>query len=139
MTQLRPTLGRLFVLMFLVLTLTGCTRLKEIFAPSAPSSPPSSPVKKEPSPPPAVLSPQLSPTEKDRLRQQADTRIKSTERIVKQIDPKRLAKDQQDTLSIVQSFLARGKAALFHKEFQQAFNLADKAYVLAEELLNTAR
>lgn len=139
MTQLRPTFGHFLAFVLIALALTSCTRLKEILAPPTPSAPPSAPAKKEPSRPPAVLSPQLSPAEEDRLRQQADTRIKGTERMVTRIDPKRLAKDQQETLSFIHGFLARGKAALANKEFQQAFNLADKAYVLAEELLSALR
>jgi hypothetical protein len=45
-----------------------------------------------------------------------------------------LNKDQKDTFSTIQSFLANAKEAITAQDFLRASNLADKAQVLAEEL-----
>jgi hypothetical protein len=92
-------------------------------------------VKKEPPPPPPVLSPQVGKREEDRLRQDATARIERAEQIVQQIDQKKLAREQQDTFSTVQSFLSKAKEAISSSDFERAYNLADKAKLLAEELI----
>lgn len=76
----------------------------------------------------------MSPAQEDKLQHQAEARIRETEEIVRRIDPGKLAGDRQETLSLVLSFLIRGKRALANREFERAFNLADKAFLLAREL-----
>lgn len=51
----------------------------------------------------------------------------------------KLAKEQQETFSTIQGFLAKSKEALSIKDFLRAFNLADKAQVLADELFRALR
>ena len=81
-----------------------------------------------------MLSPQVGQADEDRLKRESTTRIQKAEEIIKQIDQKKLTKDQQDTFSTIQSFLANGKDALAAQDFLRASNLADKAQILAEEL-----
>lgn len=98
-----------------------------------------SPVKKEPPLAPTVLSPRVGQEEEDRLKQEAKLRIEEAERIVKQIDQHKLAKEQRGTFSTIQSFLSKAREALSLEDFLRAFNLADKAQILAQELLNSFR
>jgi len=127
--------------------LGGCAEKKATVVPASPlPSPRSRPVKKEPSPvkkepPPAptVLSPRVGQEEEDRLKQEAKSRINETERIVKQIDQNRLAEEQRGTFLTLQSFLSKAREALSLEDFLRAFNLADKAQILAQELLNSLR
>lgn len=121
----------------LALGLTGCAGLKAIVFPPS-SSPPPSPTRKEPSAP-AVLSPQVGREEEERLTQEAKVRIEKAEQAVRHIDQKRLAREQRESFLTIQSFLAKANEALATKDFPRAFNLADKAKVLADELLNALR
>ncbi|HEX9899627.1 MAG TPA: hypothetical protein VGC81_10400 [Candidatus Methylomirabilis sp.] len=135
-------LGHAFLM---AVVLAGCADLKRLVTPSAPPEPPA--VKREPSPPPQVtppasppvLSPQIGRGDEDRLRREANTRIQKTEQIVAQIDRKRLAKEQQETYSTIQNFLSNAKEALTARDFPRASNLADKAQILAEDLLRSVR
>lgn len=142
-------LGPAFLMAAIV---AGCADLERLLTP-APPEPPT--VKREPSPlppalppppppvapplPPPVLSPQVGRGDEDRLRREASSRIQKTEQVVAQIDQQRLAKEQQETYSTIQSFLANAKEALAAHDFPRASNLADKAQILAEELLRSAR
>jgi hypothetical protein len=88
-------------------------------------------VRKEP---PPVLSPQVSSAEELRLTQQARTRIEGAERLMSQLDPRRLDREQQDTLATVKDFVSKSKEAMVTRDLQRAYNLADKAYILVEDL-----
>ena len=149
--------------------LTGCATVKSWFAPStAPagaeepeerarravppltSSPPRAapPRPSTPRPalppvpadtPPPVLSPVLSAVDEQRLRAEAQQRIDGAEQRLRQIDPAKLASSQQDSLRTVQSFLDKAREALQTPDVQRAFTLADKAYLLADELASRPR
>jgi hypothetical protein len=84
-----------------------------------------------------VLSPEVGRADEDRLKREANGRIQKAEELIQQVDQKKLAKVQQETFSTVQSFLAKAKEALSAQDFLRAFNLADKAQVLAEELVHS--
>jgi hypothetical protein len=86
-----------------------------------------------------VLSPQISRRDEDRLRREASSRIQKTEQVVAKIDRNRLAKEQQETYSTIHTFLANAKEALGARDYPRASNLADKAQILAEELLHSVR
>jgi hypothetical protein len=86
-----------------------------------------------------VLSPQIGRADEDRLRGEANSRIQKTEQIVAQIDQKRLAKEQVETYSTIQNFLSSAKEAIAVRDFPRASNLADKAQILAEDLLRSVR
>ncbi len=140
------------VVLIVAVLLMGCADLKAVFVPTPPPPPPPSPplappVKKAPasppplppSPSPPVLSPQVGREDEDRLKREASSRIQKAEQIVQQVDQKKLDKEQQETFSTIQSFLAKAKEALSTQNFQMAFNLSDKAQVLAEELVRNLR
>jgi hypothetical protein len=120
----------------------GCARSTTTVR-SSPAPPPAAPAKPaSPAPtamPPPVVAPQLSPPEEGRLRRDTTARIDSAERLVKQVGDRRLGADQQETLSTIQSFLAKARHAMAAQDLQQAFTLADKAEALAQELLRTTR
>jgi type IV secretory pathway VirB10-like protein len=151
------------------LGLTGCATIKSWIAPSTPpagaqepkeragravppltSSPPRAapprPITPAPAPPPVpadtpppVLSPVLSAVDEQRLRAEAQHRIDGAERRLRQIDQAKLASSQQDSLQTVQSFLDKAREALLAQDVQRAFTLADKAYLLADELAKRPR
>jgi len=137
----------LYSVILLAVMLGSCAEKKATVVPGSPlPSPRSRPVKKEPSPvrkepPPAptTLSPQVGQEEEDRLKQEAKSRIDGAERLVKQVDQNRLVEEQRGTLLTIQSFLSKAREALSLEDFLRAFNLADKAQILAQELVNTIR
>lgn len=94
---------------------------------------------KEAPPPPPVLSTQVSLEEEKRIQDRTQRRIDGTERLLRQIDGRRLAGDQQQNLSTIHSFLAKAKEALTVRDVQRAYTLADKAYLLADELSRLLR
>jgi len=140
-------------ILLLTVILAGCAEKKTAVIPDThPGLPKRRPVRKEPSsvrkelppvkkesPPSTVLSLEVSQEEEDRLKQEAMSRIDGAERIVKQIDQNRLAEDQRGTFLTLQSFLSKAREALSLEDFLRAFNLADKAQILAQELLNSLR
>lgn len=107
-----------------------------VLGPPRPAPPPLA----SPAPPPGpadappVLSPVLSAVDEQRLRAEAQQRIDGTEQRLRQVDQTKLASGQQDSLQTVQSFLDKAREALQTQDVQRAFTLADKAYVLADEL-----
>jgi hypothetical protein len=86
-----------------------------------------------------MLSPVLSVADEQRLRADTQQRLDGAEQRLRQIDPAKLASAQQDSLQTVQSFLDKAREALQAKDIQRAFTLADKAYVLADELTKRPR
>ena len=98
--------------------------------------PPSEP---SPSPPPPVLSPQVSTEEDARLRGDAQNRMTGTETLLRQVDSKKLVGQQQENFRIIESLLASAKDALYARDIQRARTLAEKAYLLAEDLVRSLR
>jgi len=86
-----------------------------------------------------VLAPQVSSEDERRIQGEAQRRIDGTERLMRQIDLGKLGDDQQQNLQTIQSFLVKAKEALSEKDVQRAMTLADKAYLLANELARTLR
>ena len=79
-----------------------------------------------------MLSPQLQ--DEERVQRETQGRIDGAERLVRQIDQKKLVGDQQQNFLTIQSFLTKAKEAISARDVERAFTLADKAYVLAREL-----
>ena len=100
-------------------------------APPAPAAPRVTP---DPAPQPPVLSPVLSAVDEQKLRADTQSRIDGVARRLRQIDPTKLASAEQENLQTVQSFLDKAREALQAQDVQRAFILADKAYLLADEL-----
>ena len=105
-------------------------------APAAPLPPPprTAAIPREPNPPAPVLTPQASAEDEQRIKSQAERRIEGTERLVQKIDPSRLVREQRENYLTIQSFLVKAREALSTRDVQRAFTLADKAYLLADEL-----
>jgi len=156
------------VIMAACLALTGCATIKSWFAPSTtagieqpeeratrvgpppsssppravpprPGAPAPAPQPAVPDTPPPVLSPVLSAVDEQKLRAEAQQRIDGAEQRLRQIDQAKLASPQQDSLRTVQSFLDKAREALQTQDVQRAFTLADKAYLLADELAKRPR
>lgn len=114
--------------------------------PQRPASPGDSPSRTvprapepSPSPPPPVLSPQVSTEEDARLRGDAQNRMTGTETLLRQVDSKKLGGQQQENFRIIESLLASAKDALYARDTQRARTLAEKAYLLAEDLVRSLR
>jgi len=105
----------------------------------APPPPRTASIPREPSPPAPVLAPQASAEEEQRMKSQAERRIEGTERLVQKIDPSRLAREQRENYLTIQSFLVKAREALSTRDVQRAFTLADKAFLLADELSKSPR
>jgi len=108
-------------------------------SPAAPSPPASVGPAVPPAPPPRILGQQVSSEDEKRIQGDAQRRIDRTERMVRQIDQRRLIGDQHQNLLTVQSFLVKAREALSEKDVQRALTLADKAFLLAEELVKVVR
>ena len=114
-------------------------------APPAPARPVAPPAETPPpppppaAPPPLVLAPQVSSEDERRIHGEAQRRIDGTERLVRQIDQRRLVEEQHQNLLTIQSFLVKAKEALSERDMQRAMTLADKAYLLADELFRRLR
>ena len=119
--------------------------------PAPPRTAPPAPLATPPAPPappprsaaiprePPVLAPQASAEEEQRLKTQAERRIEGTEKLVQRIDPARLPREQQENYRTIQSFLVKAREALSTRDVQRAFTLADKAYLLADEMSKAPR
>ena len=114
--------------------------------PQRPASPGGSPFRTvpappepSPSPPPPVLSPQVSNEEDARLRGDAQNRMTGTETLMRQVDSKKLGGQQQENFRIIESLLASAKDALYARDTQRARTLAEKAFLLAEDLVRSLR
>lgn len=114
--------------------------------PQRPTSPGGSPFRTvppppepSPSPPPPVLSPQVSNEEDARQRGDAQNRMTGTETLLRQVDSKKLGGQQQENFRIIESLLASAKDALYARDTQRARTLAEKAYLLAEDLVRSLR
>jgi hypothetical protein len=108
-------------------------------SPVMPSPPAAAAPAVPPAPPPRILGQQVSSEDEKRIQGDAQRRIDRTERLVKQIDERRLVGEQHQNLLTVQSFLVKAREALTEKDVQRALTLADKAYLLAEELVKVVR
>ena len=97
------------------------------------------PPEPSPSPPPPVLSPQVSTEEDARLRGDAQNRMTGTETLLRQVNSKKLAGQQQENFRIIESLLASAKDALYARDTQRARTLAEKAFLLAEDLVRSLR
>ncbi len=106
---------------------------------SPPVAPAPVPAPVAPAPPPPQLAAQVSTEDERRIQGEAQKRIDKAEHLVKQIDQRRLANEQQDNLLTVQSFLAKAREALTERDVQRAMTLADKALLLVNELFRTIR
>jgi hypothetical protein len=119
----------------LAIALAGCALFRPAPPPSPPAPPPPRPSttpKETPAPPPVLATGVSSETERG-LTIDARGRIDGTERLVRQIESRKLAGEQQESFLTIQSFLGKSREALLARDVQRAFTLADKAYLLADD------
>jgi hypothetical protein len=86
-----------------------------------------------------VLSPDVSPEAAERLSRETRARLDATEGLLQPLDGKALPPEQAETYSTIQSFLAKAREALERQDLQRAATLADKANILAQELVQPRR
>ncbi len=117
----------------LAVIMAGCAKSKAVVGPPSPAPP------KPHAPAAPKLLPQVGGEKEDQMKHEAEAKIEGTEQLFSRIDQKTLGQDQQEIFSTIRVFLSKAKEALSIKDFLRAFNLADKAQVLAEELAHTMR
>ncbi len=128
----------LCALIFLAAIMAGCATSTGVEPPTPPA--PHKPNQKGEVPSaPRTLSPDVGREEEEQLRRAAEAKIEGAEQVVKKIERRTLAKDQQETLSTVRSFVSKAKEALSIKDFSRAYNLANKAFILAQDLSGTIK
>lgn len=88
---------------------------------------------------PPVLSPALSADDEQQLLAKTQRRIDGAEQRLRQIDPAKLAAGQRDSLQTVRSFLDKAREAVLAQDIQRAYTLANKAFLLADELSRRPR
>lgn len=86
-----------------------------------------------------VLSPDVSPEAAERLSRETRARLDATEGLLRPLEGKALPPEQAETYSTIQSFLAKAREALERQDLQRAATLADKANILAQELVQPRR
>ena len=117
-----PLRGSVWCVLF-ALSLAACAELPAAVAP--PVAP--------------VLSPDVSPEAAERLSRETRARLDATEGLLRPLDGKALPPEQAETYSTIQSFLAKAREALERQDLQRAATLADKANILAQELVQPRR
>lgn len=126
----------LWYFILLIVIAVGCAKPKPVVAPAPPRPPPQ---EREPPAPPPILVPEVGREEENRQKHDTEAKIEGAEKIVHQIDEETLAEEQQEIFLTVLSFLSKAREALSIGDFLKAFNLAEKAQILAEALLSTPR
>lgn len=113
----------------------------------APSKPPAPHQKREARPaqvdqqptehPAPQISPQISPTDQSLYARKTSEDIAAAERNLQQTTGKNLSPAQQDMADKIRSFVAQSRHASKSGDWDRAQNLAQKARVLSNELLNS--
>jgi pyruvate/2-oxoglutarate dehydrogenase complex dihydrolipoamide acyltransferase (E2) component len=127
----------LVVLGLIVLLSAGCHRRSKAQAPSAPpvSAPAPSPAEPPRPPEPAPeLAPNITPQEQARAESAANNLIRQTESNLQKTTGKDLSATQRDLLERANSFLKQARAAAQAGDWARASNLAQKAFLLSEDL-----
>jgi hypothetical protein len=98
-------------------------------APAAPAAQPPEPARVE-------IQEVISPVELRRLLDQAQARRKEANQILEQLKKRRLARGQQNVVTSIRSFLTLSEEAEKRNDMRQADALAERAQLLARDLLN---
>ncbi|MGH9685814.1 MAG: hypothetical protein ACRD5K_01825 [Candidatus Acidiferrales bacterium] len=83
------------------------------------------------------ISPQISPTDQSLYARKTGDDIASAERNLQQTNGKRLSAAQQDLADKIRSFVSQSRDASKGGDWDRAQNLAQKARLLSNELLNS--
>lgn len=143
----RPSSRFLFVVVVagsIVFSNAGCHRRSRVGdQPAAPPPPPVTvqvpPPAELPKPPePAPeLGPSITPQEKARAEESANDLMNRTESNLRKASAKSLNASQKDLLERSGSFLKQARAAAQAADWARASNLAQKAFLLSEDLLRS--
>lgn len=136
MVMMRPLLY--FMLLVLVVIAAGCARPRTVGDPP-PVTPKPAPSQQELLTPPSVLAPQVGSEAQSHQQREAEAKIEGAADMVSRIDQKTLFDEQQEIFTTIQSFLSNAREALSIGDFLKAFTLAEKAQILAQELLRAPR
>ena len=123
----------------LAVIMVGCAKSKAVVGPPSPAPPKPHAEEEKPASTAPKLLPQVGGEKEDQMKHEAEAKIEGTEQLFSRIDQETLGQDQQEIFSTIRVFLSKAKEALSIKDFLRAFNLADKAQVLAEELAHIMR
>ena len=126
-----PLRGSVWCVLF-ALSLAACAELPAVVAPPKLAAEKAAPV----APP---RPPEASPETAERLSRETRARLDATEGLLRPLDGKALPPEQAETYSTIQSFLAKAREALERQDLQRAATLADKANILAQELVQPRR
>ncbi len=83
------------------------------------------------------ISPQISPTQQSQYARKTNEDIAAAEHNLQQTNGKSLSAAQQDLADKIRSFLAQSRDASKGGDWDRAQNLAQKARLLSDELLNS--
>ncbi len=100
-----------------------------------PVAPPPKPTPRKPEPP--QLSPRLSPEEQAEYERKTNEAIAAAEKNLQVAYGKQLNTTQHDLMEKIRGFLAQAHEAIRASDWVRAQNLAQKAYVLSVELVNS--
>jgi hypothetical protein len=115
----------------------GPTKTRRQPAPIAPGTPRKVVVRKGGAREPAEqIVPGISPAEAARQRQNAEGWLSSTDAQLKQLAPRKLSPQQQETAEQVRNYMNGAHAALQEGDVRRASTLAEKAHLLSDDLLN---
>lgn len=85
--------------------------------------------------PTGALSPGLSQQQASQQLQKTNEKLSQTDANLKQISNRQLSAAQQDTVNQIKTYMEQAKTAASSGDVQRAYNLANKAHLLAEELV----
>ena len=103
----------------------------------APSTPPENPAPAPPKPPAPQISPQLSPGDQASYERKTNEDIAAAEKNLKQAYGRELNAAQHDLVEKIDSFLGQAREAIRTSDWARASTLAQKAFVLSVELVNS--
>ena len=85
--------------------------------------------------PAAQIAPDLAPAEAVRERQNAERLLSSTDGELKQLAGRTLNAQQQETVGQIRNYMNGVRSALQEGDVQRANTLAEKAHLLADDLV----
>ncbi len=87
--------------------------------------------------PAAQIAPDITPAEAALERRNAEQWLASTDNQLKQLAGRMLGAQQQETMGQIHNYLDGARSALKEGDVQRASTLAQKAYLLSDDLVNT--
>ena len=88
-------------------------------------------------PAPPQLSPQVTPAEQAAIEQKVREKMNDTEENLRKVQGRQLSTEQHDLAEKIRSFQMQAGEAVKTTNWSLASNLAEKAHVLSEDLLQS--